>query len=252
MDIQKCIEDYTNWLKSEIKFTKMGEYYEITTPFLDLYNDYFQLYVRQDGSDIYFSDDSQTLNHLEIGGFQLTSNRKKQLKTILSQYGISLNHNELVLKADMRDFPQKKHMFVQAMIRVSDMYMTSRTKVSSLFLDDIQDFFQKNDIFCTEDVQFMGKTGFYHNYDFVIQRSKSKPERLCLAINNPTKTTIGNAIFSWNDTKSTRKKDSRFIVLLNDNNSINQVITDALDNYDVDSILWSKRSEKKTLDLLTA
>ena len=29
MDIQKCINDYADWLKNEITFTKMGEYFEI-------------------------------------------------------------------------------------------------------------------------------------------------------------------------------------------------------------------------------
>ena len=65
MDIQKCINDYADWLKSEITFTKMGEYFEITTPFLDSYNDYFQIYVRQDGENVHFSDDGQTLNALQ-------------------------------------------------------------------------------------------------------------------------------------------------------------------------------------------
>ncbi|RHQ18730.1 DUF1829 domain-containing protein [Clostridium sp. AM48-13] len=252
MDIQKCINDYADWLKSEITFTKMGEYFEITTPFLDSYNDYFQIYVRQDGENVHFSDDGQTLNSLAMSGFQLTPNRKVQLKNILSQYGIKLKQNELIAVAPMHDFPQAKHMFVQAMIRVSDLYMTSRTKVSSLFLDDIQEFFHQNHIYCTEDVQFRGKSGFFHNYDFVLQRTQFKPERLCMAINNPTKSTIGNALFSWNDTKSTRKKDSQLIVLLNDNNNFNKNITDALTNYDVKSILWSERSSRSSLDLLSA
>lgn len=252
MDIQKCIDDYANWLKREITFTKMGEYYEITTPFLDAYNDYFQIYVRQDGDNVYFSDDSQTLNSLAMSGFQLTPNRKKQLKSIVSQYGLTLNQNELISKANIHDFPQKKHMFVQAMIRISDLYMTSRAKVSSIFLEDIQEYFRINDIYCTENVQFVGKSGFYHNYDFVMQRSKNRPERLCIAINNPSKATIGNALFSWNDTKSTRKPDSQLIVLLNDSNNFNQNITSALANYNVNSILWSNRDDKKTLDLLSA
>lgn len=252
MDIQKCIDDYANWLKKEITFTKMGEYYEITTPFLDAYNDYFQIYVRQDGDNVLFSDDSQTLNSLAMSGFQLTPNRKKQLKNIVSQYGLTLNQNELTLKANIHEFPQKKHMFVQAMIRISDLYMTSRNKVSSIFLEDIQEYFRANDIYCTENVQFVGKSGFYHNYDFVMQRSKYKPERLCIAINNPSKATIGNALFSWNDTKATRKTDSQLIVLLNDSNSFNQNITSALVNYDVNSILWSKRDDKKMIDLLSA
>ena len=252
MNIQKCIDDYANWLKSEITFTQMGEYYEITTPFLDSYNDYFQIYVRQDGGNIFFTDDGQTMANLSMNGIQLTTNRKRQLEGILSQYGIELDHNSLVSKATIHDFPLKKHLFVQAMIRVSDLYMTSRSKVSSMFLEDIQEYFKQNDIFCTEDVQFIGKSGFYHNYDFVLQRTKLKPERLCMAINNPTKTTIGNALFSWNDTKANRRQDSQLIVLLNDSNNFNKTITDALANYDVKSILWSERNTKATIDLLSA
>ena len=42
MDIQSLIDDYANWLKSEIKVEKVGEYYELTTPYLDNANDYLQ------------------------------------------------------------------------------------------------------------------------------------------------------------------------------------------------------------------
>ena len=40
MNIQKLIDDYTSWLRSETAFDKIGEYYEITTPYLDNANDY--------------------------------------------------------------------------------------------------------------------------------------------------------------------------------------------------------------------
>ena len=56
MDIQKLIDDYTSWLKNEITFEKVGEYYEITTPYLDHANDYLQIYVKQEGNDIFFTD----------------------------------------------------------------------------------------------------------------------------------------------------------------------------------------------------
>ena len=81
MDIKKCINDYAELLKNEITFTQMGEYFEITTPFLDSYNDYFQIYVRQDGDTVLFSDDSQTLNSLSMNGFQLTTNKKGSYRT---------------------------------------------------------------------------------------------------------------------------------------------------------------------------
>ena len=62
MDIQKLIDEYASWLKSEIKFERIGEYYEITTPYLDSDNDYLQLYVRQDNDGFYFTDDSATIH----------------------------------------------------------------------------------------------------------------------------------------------------------------------------------------------
>lgn len=252
MNIQDYINSYAEWLKNEITFTKIGEYYEINTPFLDNDNDYFQFYVKQNGDELFFTDDGFTINSLEMSGFTLTPNRKKQLSLILNQYGVQFIRKELTMKAPVTQFAQKKHAFTQCLIRVSDMYMTARTRVNSYFLDDIQIFFQQNDIFCMENVQFTGKSGFYHNYDFAIQRSKSKPERLCLAINNPSRATMGNALFAWEDTKPSRKSDSQLVVFLNDTNGIGRGIEDGFENYDVNPIRWSKRMERKNLELLTA
>ncbi len=250
MDIQKYIDSYAEWLKNEITFTQVGEYYEINTPFLDNDNDYLQFYVKQDGDNLFFTDDGFTINSLEMTGFSMTPNRKKQLTHILSQYGVQLYDKELIIKAPANQFAQKKHAFTQCLLHVSDMYMTSRTKVGSYFLDDIQAFFKQNDIFCLDNVQFTGKSGFCHNYDFAMQRSKTKPERLCLAINNPSKATMSNALFAWEDTRPSRGDNSKLIVILNDSSRIGKGIEDGFENYGVESIRWSQRLEK--IDLLTA
>lgn len=252
MDIQNYINSYIDWLKSEISFKKIGEYYEINTPFLDNDNDYLQFYVKQDGDELYFTDDGYTINSLEMTGFNMTPNRKKQLSFIVSQYGVQVYGKDLILKAPSSEFPQKKHAFTQCLIRVSDMYMTSRNKASTYFLDDIQAHFQSHDIYCLDNVQFTGKSGFTHNYDFGIPPSKSKPERLCLAINNPTRTAMGNAIFAWNDTKPARKNGSNLIVILNDFNKISKGVEDGFASYDVSTIRWSERNNQKNIDILTA
>ena len=187
-----------------------------------------------------------------MAGYKMTKNRKQQLLNILIQYGVQLNGNELVIKAPANQFAQKKHAFTQCLMRVSDLYLTSRSKVGSYFLDDIQDFFAQNDIYCMENVQFSGKSGFMHNYDFTIQRSKYKPERLCLAINNPTKVSMSNAIFAWEDTKPARKQDSQLIIFLNDSNNVGRGIEDAFSNYDINTIRWSQRQETKNIEMLTA
>lgn len=143
MDIQKLINDYIDWLKSEITFEKIGEYYEITTPYLDNANDYLQLYVKQEDNQILFTDDSMTINNLKMHGITLTKNRKIQLQRILYQYGVQLDGDELIAKVPINNFPQKKHLFIQAMLRIDDMFSLSKTRVSSLFLDDVQEFLRK-------------------------------------------------------------------------------------------------------------
>lgn len=252
MDIQKLINDYASWLKSEITFDKIGEYYEITTPYLDNANDYLQIYVKQDGNDIYFTDDSATIHDLRMNGIQLTQNRKFHLQRILRQYGVQLDGDELVAKAPINRFPQKKHLFIQAMLRIDDMFSMSKSKVSSFFLDDVQEFFAEKDIYYSDNVQFTGISGFSHTYDFLLQRSKTRPERLCQAVNTPNKSNMSNILFAWHDTKPARRNDSQLIVILNDQNNIVKGVEEAFSNYEVNVIRWSERNKKSNLALLSA
>ncbi len=251
MDIQKLIDEYAAWLKSEITFEKVGEYYEITTPYMDNANDYLQIYVRQEGNSIYFTDDCATLHNLKMGGFQFTPNRKEHLQKILRQCGVQLKGEELIANVPISGFPQKKHLFIQAILRIDDMFVTSKSKVASFFLDDIQDFFVENDIFFSDNVQFTGISGFAHNYDFLLQRSHTKPERLCQAVNNPNKSSMGNILFAWNDTKPARKQDSQLIVILNDHNGISHGVEEAFQNYEAQVIRWSERKDEKNMALLS-
>ena len=126
LNIQQLIDDYAAWLKQEITFEKVGEYYEITTPYLDISNDYLQIYVRQIGDDVYFTDDSATIRNLKMEGFQFTPARKKHLQRILNQYGVELDGDELICKVKVNSFAQKKHLFIQAMLRIDDMFTISK------------------------------------------------------------------------------------------------------------------------------
>lgn len=252
MDIQKLIDEYAAWLKSEITFEKIGEYYEITTPYLDNSNDYLQIYVRQIGNDIYFTDDGATIKGLKMSGLQFTPNRKTHLQRILNQYGIKMDKDELVAKVPINGFAQKKHMFIQAILRIDDMFSVSKSKVASFFLDDIQEFFEAKEIYYSDSVQFTGISGFAHNYDFLLQRTKNKPERLCQAVNNPNKSSMGNILFAWNDTKPSRKNDSQLIVILNDTKNIARGIEDAFEKYDAKVIKWSERNEEENIALVSA
>jgi hypothetical protein len=118
LDIQKLINDYTSWMRNEIIFDKVGEYYEITTPYLDSSNDYLQFYVRQNGESIFFTDDGATIQNLKMCGFQFTPVRKELLQRTLQQYGVELNGDEIISRAQ-KDFTQKLHLFIQAILKIN-------------------------------------------------------------------------------------------------------------------------------------
>lgn len=93
-------------------------------------------------------------------------------------------------------------------------------------------------------MKFTGKSGYDHLFDFVIPKSRTRPERILHTINRPSRETAQVLAFSWIDTKEVRPPDSRAYALLNDSDqTISTSVSDALINYDVNPILWSKREE---------
>ena len=77
-----------------------------------------QIYIWLKGDTVLFTDDGYTLNPLYMTGSQLTLARKKALDSILRQYGVTLNGNALETKSSIETFAQRKHLFLQAIMRV--------------------------------------------------------------------------------------------------------------------------------------
>lgn len=243
LDPVKLKKQYVNWLEKEISVNKVGEYLEITSPFLDRYNDYLQVYAKLgNNSEVILTDDSYIIDNLQASGIDINSVKRKQLlENFLNKYNVKLENNSLVIKAGIEDFPQKILFLMQAMLNVDDMFMLSQNKVASIFLEDVAEFFDNKEIFYSKDISFIGKSGFIYSYEYLLQRTKDKPERLCKVINNPNRQNFQNTIFMWNDTKETRDKDSKLIVFLNDKNHVDSTVIEGFKNYQVDAIPWSQR-----------
>lgn len=104
----------------------------------------------------------------------------------------------------------------------------------------------ENEIRYTPSVQFTGKSGFIHNFEFVIPASKKKAERLIKAINNPTRDKIQTILFAWSDIREARKKDSSLYVFINDSeHTLKPEVTGALGEYGVIAAPWTKREDYK-------
>lgn len=127
------------------------------------------------------------------------------------------------------------------------MFMLSQNKIASIFLEDVTNFLNEREIYYTKDVSFTGKSGYLYTYEYVLQRTKDKPERLCKVINNPNRQNFQNTIFMWNDTKEGRGENSELIVFLNDEKKIESNVLEGFKNYEINTIPWSRKEEYMNL-----
>lgn len=242
-DCGRLVDDYVRWLRSSISTREVGKACEITTPFLDRHNDFVQIYVQSDDGRYRLTDDGHTIRDLELSGVDLSSPRRSRLlEMILNGLGIRRQGDELVAETRLADFPQKQHALLQAILSVNDMFVLAKPMVSSLFHEDVERYLRSNRIRYTPNIQFVGHSKFMHTFDFVVPASSEAPERVIKAINQPKRDSVTSMLFSWNDTRRVRPEDSRAYVFLNDENRrVNGAMIDALEEYQIEAIPWSRR-----------
>lgn len=237
--------NYVTWLKSEITTRRIDDRVsQVTTPFLDRHNDYIQIYVQQleRNNEYRLSDDGYIISDLEMSGIQLdTSSRRKFLMQTIDGFGVKIgDYSDLFIEANQMDFAQKKHALIQCMLAVDDLYVTGRSAVQSMFREDVRGFLDHNDIRFSEDIDVLGRSGYYHKYEFLISKSKNRPERLIKAVNKLSSQTTQNILFAWNETIE-KRNESVLYAIVNDENSVPQESVAAFEKYGAKIIPFSLR-----------
>lgn len=243
--IRDLVDDYARWLREGLLIARIGDAYEITTPFLDRHNDHIQIYIRQEDHRTVLSDDGYVIADLRQSGCSLdTEHRKRLLHSVLNGFGVARNGDELLAIAHNGDFPQRKHALIQAMLAVGDLFATASPLVKSLFLEDVAAFLDAIGARAVPDIQLVGKSGFQHKFDFALPKSRTAPERLIRAINRPTKDAAGGLIFAWTDTRLVRAENSTMYAMLNDSEGKTPgEVIDALKQYEIVPVSWSERAK---------
>jgi hypothetical protein len=244
-EIQNLIDSYLTWLKDKTILRQGKDWVEITTPYLDRHNDYLQIYAKRQNGNYLLTDDGYVLEDLDQSGCKLESpKRQALLKITLNGFGVQEKEGRLEVHASSDNFSLRKHNLIQAMLAVNDLFYLAVPVVASLFYEDVVAWLDLHEIRYTPKVKFTGKSGFDHLFDFVIPKSRTFPERILHTINRPSRDTAQALAFSWFDTKDVRPPDSKAYAFLNDSEqAISTSVINALYNYEVNPILWSKREE---------
>ena len=257
--IDDNIKEYYNWLREKTFVTKNEQtgWNAISTPFLGLFNDNIEIYAKKDNGKIQLSDDGLTLANLELTGSLVTRSlkRKDYMDKVLLNYGISLINNELLITGDERDFPQKKHNLICAILEISDMAMMAKHTVASLFKEDVKAYLDEQNIIYTPQFIAKGSTGIEFNFDFQIAGRQT--EIVIKSFNSLNKINVPNFLFSWGDIKPAREKVSGkellgLAIVNNVDKETKQEYLDALESKGAKIILWDQRYKPSVKEKLVA
>ncbi|BBE09572.1 Lj965 prophage protein [Mycoavidus cysteinexigens] len=117
------VNGYYEWLKCKTTWRKIGDWVEITTPYLDRHNDYIQIYLRQQDNGWILTDDGYTLNDLAQSGCHIdTPHRKRLLETLLKGFSVVQVSNCLEVRTDEENFAARTHDLIQAILAVNHFF----------------------------------------------------------------------------------------------------------------------------------
>jgi hypothetical protein len=257
--IDQLINDYYRFLKQKTLITEspLNDWVEISTPFTDVFNDSIDIYAKKQNGKILLSDDGKTFKNLELSGIEITrsQNRKEILDKILLNYGIQLSKQELIVEATESTFPQKKLNLMSAISEVNDLYVIAKHTVASLFREDVKNYLDENELVYTPYFISKGSTGLEFTFDFQIAYKKT--ELLIKAFNSVNKLNLPHFLFTWDDVKQVRERQSEkkvigLAIINNLDKEIKGEYLEALSNKGAEYILWTDRNNKDNVAKLRA
>jgi hypothetical protein len=257
--IDKLVDDYYYFLKQKTIVSEIpsSEWIQISTPFTDVFNDAIEIYAKKQNGKIILSDDGNTIRNLELNGIEISrsANRKSLLEKILINYGVILENKELIVEANELNFPQKKLNLLSAISEANDLYLTAKHTVTSLFKEDVKKFLDEIDIVYTPYFISKGSTGLEFTFDFQIAYKQT--EILIKAFNTINKLNLPHFLFTWEDVKQIREKQTEkkvfgLAILNNVEREIKEEYIDALLSKGAEYILWTERYKPENIKKLTA
>ena len=104
------IENYLSWIRSNSSQKRIGDYEEITTPFVDSHNDQIQFYICRSQNGFTLTDDGYTMSDLEMCGCDIKSKKRKEfILQIAESLGVSIKGGSIVAEATEADIACKQH-----------------------------------------------------------------------------------------------------------------------------------------------
>jgi hypothetical protein len=243
---KRLIEDYLAWLREEFHLESGDSYTLISTPFLDPHNDEIQIFLEKQGENVRLTDDGYTITDLKEAGLEInTDKRTAHVRQILNGFGVRLDGDQLAVTATPRDFPQKKHNLIQAILAIHDLAVMGQEQVLQFFEEDVAKFLLEKNVPFFRGIKLSGRSGFDHHFDFGLPAMRGKPEGILQAVNLLTRDIATSVAFAVNDVRLLRGDQSvgAFAIINDRETKPLDDYVDALRAYGIRPFTWSQREQ---------
>ena len=248
LDAEEARKEYLSFIENNLVAFNHKDMLEVVTPVLNRHNDAFTVYITPHDQGYKISDLGETIADIEmyVGDLFSSDQRKIVLNQIVNGFGIKKENKELFVLTDKKSMGLKKHMLLQAMSAVDDMFYMSKPYVKNLFIEDVENWLMDNEVRYSKNISLPGETGLFYNYEFIIPKTPHKaPERYIKTLNNPNTDKVKSALFSWEDVKSQREQDAKQYIFLNTlNGPVNDKLLGAINHLGIVPVNWPNVSEE--------
>lgn len=248
-------KEYFNWVKENHKFYNLkSTTAEIQTPYVDSFGDSISFSITNDKDTFKLTDLGYTIWNLEAHGVNVTKKnnlRTQLLESIINFEGAKIEGDkEIVKESTKSNLGQSIHDMAQMLLRLSDLAVTHKQNVKSLFEQDVEEYFFEHketfNFFPSFSVQ--GKSNLLHRFDYLFFRQKSE-FKLVRVQNTIAKSTVDSILTSWLDTSQYRNnrfaEASQLDIIVNGDNydSINEEYLNALNEYNIGVINFNNKQD---------
>ncbi len=204
---------YSRWLQDRIESAERGRGFELSTPFLDSFNDGLRIFADATSGGFLLHDDGLTLENLSCTGVEtiLSERRQRILHSALAGCGVRFESGRLQIDATMSNLPQRIHLLLTAMMRVNDLWMTVTPHRTTDFFEMVCEFLDRREVSYATNVSITGKT-VEHPIDILMSFPRRK-ERMIKLIGRPDTNRAKLVSFTWMEILQTRPEGERVVVV---------------------------------------
>ncbi|MCD1653518.1 DUF1829 domain-containing protein [Treponema zuelzerae] len=244
--INNLLDNYQIWLKDNFIVNDN----EIITPFTDSHNDLIHFRIDTSADTMVITDDGYTVSNLNISGFNFTESRQYLFESILKINGLFVDdHDALKMILRNESVGIQMHNYINALKEIGNLLVLSQQNIRNYFREDVEHFFQEKNIPFSKNVRRKGKSGLDHYFDFQLDKTPMKPERIIRVIGSTDTKSVQSLLFSWNDINI--RNDLQLVTFINDKlRPLSDKMEKAFNQYNVIPVEWKKR--ELALNILSA